>query len=124
MPFVIIAMGILLVIAGVRGTERVLYGLIYDDVLGSGGFIWWLIAIGLVGVIGYNKKFQPVSIAFMSLILLALLLSTKGAFADLISQINTVQQAAKTNATETKQGTVSSVLNDIQSLTQSLSHGV
>jgi len=86
MPYVFIIVGLVMVIASVRntvrdnGTDLGLQTLIAGDFKGKGNFIYWVTAILIIGAIGYIKPLQPVSRAFMMLVVLVLFLSNKGVF--------------------------------------------
>jgi hypothetical protein len=88
MPFALIIVGIILLIAGVRGQIGNLASLIKSDFTGSGNYIYWVVAILAVGSIGYVKKLQPISDAFLALVLIVLLLSNKGFFAQFMTGIS------------------------------------
>lgn len=87
MPFVLVFIGLLLLVAGVRGTHTQLFGLIKGDFTGSGNFIYWVVAILAVGAVGYIKPIKPVSDAFLVLILIVMVLSNKGFFNQFMNQI-------------------------------------
>lgn len=84
MPFALIIIGAVLLVAGVRNTTQVtssggpgLYPLIKNDFTtqnGQTGFIAWLIAILIVGSIGYIAKAKTFSNAFLALILIGMIL--------------------------------------------------
>lgn len=108
MPLVLIAVGIALVIAATRGTLQTgpnngpgLLGLLYNDFVGPGNFFAWIVAIGLVGAVGYIRPLRPVSDAFMVLIIIVFLLAAnkggKDFFSSLQSQL--VTQTANVNPT-------------------------
>lgn len=81
MPFALLAIGILLVIAAYNNTQDVLAAQIKKDFSGKTGFIYWIAAIVLVGALGYIRPLQPVSRGFLALILVVLFLTNSGAFA-------------------------------------------
>ena len=85
MPFAFLAAGILLVIVGVRDKQNELFSLLKDDFGGSGSFtqsyIAWLVAILLIGSLGYIKPFRTISNAFLVLVILVLFISNRGFFA-------------------------------------------
>lgn len=91
MPFALILIGIILLVAGIRNTygmttasgAKGLLGLVEGDF--AAGFIPWIVAIGLIGALGYVPKLRPLSIAFMTLLLLVLVISHNGVFAQLQS---------------------------------------
>lgn len=85
MPFVLLFFGLVLFIAGIKGTQGTLWELVKGDFTGSNSFLVWIAAIAVIGGIGYIPKLKPFSVAFMTLLLLVLVLSNKGVFARLQS---------------------------------------
>lgn len=81
MPFVLVFIGLIALIAALRGRERQLGGLLLRDFSGPGNFIYWIIAIVIIGFIGYIPKMKGVSDAFLALVLLVMFISNKGVFA-------------------------------------------
>lgn len=80
MPFFLAIVGIVLLVAAIRGQVGTLFGLIKSDFTGSGNFLYWVVAILALGSIGYVKKLQPVSDALLALVLVVFTLSNKGFF--------------------------------------------
>lgn len=93
MPFVLVFIGLLLLVAGVRGTHTQLFTLIKGDFTGSGNFIYWIVAILAVGAVGYIKPIKPVSDAFLVLIIIVMVLSNKGLFGKFTQQIQSTNTA-------------------------------
>lgn len=91
----LLVIGIVFVIAAVRDHSGELFSLLRKDFTGSNNFLYWLLAIGLVGAIGYIPKLKPLSTAFLVLIIVAILLSHKGFFADLQAAISSSSTAIK-----------------------------
>lgn len=83
MPFALVFVGLLLIVVGAKGTQNAFASELKDDFTGQGNFIWWIAAIGSVGALGYIPTFRKFSVAFMSLILVAMLLSNQGFFTKL-----------------------------------------
>lgn len=83
MPYALILFGAILLVAGVRNTYGDLWTLVKGDFTAQGGFITWVAAIAVVGGLGYIPKLRPLSVAFMTLLLLVLTISNKGVFAQL-----------------------------------------
>jgi hypothetical protein len=84
MPLVLVAVGIALLIAAVRGTLQTgpngtpgLLTLFYDDFIGPGNFFAWIAAIALIGAVGYYKPLRPVSQAFMILLIVVFVLAAQ-----------------------------------------------
>jgi flagellar biosynthesis component FlhA len=73
-PFAFIIVGTVLLISGVKGTSQDLLSLVKGDLTGSNNFVYWIIAILVVGSIGYIPGFRKFSIAFLSLVLIVLFL--------------------------------------------------
>lgn len=82
-PYALLFLGIVLFVAGIRGTNGTLWTLVKSDFTGSNNFLLWIAAIAIVGGAGYIKPLKPLSIAFMTLLLVVLVLSNKGVFAQL-----------------------------------------
>lgn len=75
MPFVFIIVGLLFIIAAVRGESGSLVTLIKGDFTGSDNFIYWFLSILVVGAVGYIKDLQGLSRAFLVLLIVVLLLN-------------------------------------------------
>jgi hypothetical protein len=80
-------MGAVMLVAGIRNTYADLWNLVRNDFTSQGGFISWIAAIAVVGAMGYIPKLKPLSIAFMTLLLIVLVISNGGVFAKLTSFI-------------------------------------
>lgn len=87
MPYALLIFGAVMVVAGVRNTYKDLWALVEADFTRQGGFLSWVAAIAVIGGLGYIPKLKPLSIALMTLLLLVLVLSNKGVFAQLQSFI-------------------------------------
>lgn len=83
MPFALVTIGLLLVITGFQNTYAQLGSQVGKDFTGPGNFTYWVIALGVVGALGYNDTLKPFSRAFMALIIVVIFLSNKGFFAQL-----------------------------------------
>lgn len=98
MPFVLLAIGLALVVAGIRGTYTDLGRLVSHDITGMGGaFLWWIVATGMVAVLGYSPKARPMAIALLILVVLALVLSHGQALSDLSSQLQQIANRTTPN---------------------------
>lgn len=98
MPFVLIAVGAILFVAGVRGNNKQLWTLIEGDFTGDKSFLVWIAAIAVVGGLGYIKSLRPLSIAFMTLLLIVLFLSNRGVIAQLQSFVTSPPTGSTPNA--------------------------
>lgn len=87
MPFVLIILGILLVVVGIRNTQGQLGSLIVGDFTGTPNFWYWIAAIFVIGALGYIDELKVPSRAMLALVLITLILSNKGFFAQFTSQL-------------------------------------
>jgi hypothetical protein len=108
MPIVFAVAGLLLIVSGVRGTvvssdpsKPSLVGLVKTDFTGQPNYFEWIVAIVLIGAIGYIPKLEPISRAFMALVIVGMLLSNKGFFA----QLKALTQQSALTAQPTGAGT-------------------
>lgn len=91
MPFVVIIIGLMLIAIGYNGTQKDFLTLLKGDFIGPNNFIYWVLALFVLGLIGYAPKLKGFSDAFLALVLIALFLSNKGFFSQFISQIQSLQ---------------------------------
>lgn len=101
MAFALLIIGIVMIVAAVRDTVNELITLLALDFSGSGNFVYWVIALIVVGSVGYVPKLKPLSDGLLVLIILALFLSkgdpTKNAggfFKQFTDAIGTTKTAA------------------------------
>lgn len=91
MPIFILFVGILLVVVGINNKIPELMSLVKEDFrpseAGVSGFHVWILAIFVAGALGYVKQLKPVANAFLVLIIVVMLLSNKGFFAQFTSAI-------------------------------------
>lgn len=80
MPFALIIFGLLLTIAGARGTQSPLFGLLKGDFSGNGSFIWWAASIIGIGAVGYVSDLKKLANTFLALVLIVLILHNGGVF--------------------------------------------
>lgn len=75
MSFALLIIGITLIVAAVRDTQRDLISLLYGDFTGQGNFWFWIAAILIIGAVGYIPRLKPISDGFLVIVLLVLVLS-------------------------------------------------
>jgi di/tricarboxylate transporter len=81
MPFALVVIGVLLFVTAINNTWRQFGAQFYSDMFGpKGGFIYWVAALVVVGLLGYIPQFKKPSDAFMVLIIIGLLLHNGGFF--------------------------------------------
>jgi hypothetical protein len=74
MPFIILLIGIVLVVAGLQGTLPQLGTLLKGEFKGKYNFGTWLFAFFVIGSFGYIPKLKPLSDAFLFLVILVIVL--------------------------------------------------
>jgi hypothetical protein len=97
MPFALLIFGAVLLISAARGTTTQgpnggpgLFTLLEGDFTGQNNFIYWFLAILVIGAVGYIPKLKPVSVAFLTLVIMVLFLkkgNPSGAGGGFFSQI-------------------------------------
>lgn len=88
MPFAIAAVGIILLVVVLRGTEKQFGQLLASEFQGNGNFIYWIVSVGVIGAIGYIKELKVFSDLFLALLLVVLFLTDgKGFFSKLNSAL-------------------------------------
>lgn len=85
MPFVIVAIGLVLLAAAYQGRQQELFSLIKQDFTGTPNFLTWIFVIGAIGALGYIPGLKPVSTAFLVLVIIVLFLSNGGFFQQFFS---------------------------------------
>lgn len=87
----------MLVLVGLNGDPAKLYALIASDFQGKNSFIYWMVAILILGALGYIPGLEKLSKLFMLLVLIVLFLDNGGFF-------NQFQQFVKSTTQPAKQG--------------------
>lgn len=91
MAFPLVIIGLILIVSGIRNTTGTLGTLVANDFTGSKNFFYWLGAMLIVGSVGYIPKAQTASRAFIVLIMVVMIISDKGFFAQFVSALSQVQ---------------------------------
>lgn len=84
MPLLFLVAGLILIVTVVRGTTGQFYGALRDDI--SGGYLKWLAAILVIGILGYVKPLQEPSRYLLGLVALVILLTRGGGFISAFAQ--------------------------------------
>lgn len=90
MPYFLILLGVALAYLDYQGAANVKAAgsLIYEEFTqGTSPFYKWFGALMLVGLLGYIPEMRGISTGFLVLIILAILLSHKGAFNTLVGKL-------------------------------------
>lgn len=83
MAFALLALGFLLFMAAYQNNVALLGKQLASDMLGGKGFLVWIVALFIVGALGYSDNFKSLSRTFLALILVVVFLSNKGFFSKL-----------------------------------------
>jgi hypothetical protein len=122
MPFALIIIGVVLLISSARNTltnqqGTGLYQLLASDFTGSDNFIYWAVAILLIGALGYVPKLKPLSVAFMTLVILVLFLKKgTGVFSQFVSAVGSTQSVTPTLSVSSGSSSSSSSSSSTSSL--------
>ena len=111
MPFVLIIVGVVFLVSGVRGTSSELLSLLRSDFTGPNNFLYWLLSILVIGAIGYIEPLKPVSRAFLALLIVVLFLTagnTKNGGGGFFAQFNSQLFTPNPSTPSTTQGGASS----------------
>jgi hypothetical protein len=99
MPIALVFIGVLLLVAAIRDRLGALGTLVSGDFTGQGNFFYWSASLIILGALGYSKVFRTPSRALIGLVLLVMILSNKGFFAQLQSAVANVQAPAPSGQT-------------------------
>lgn len=125
MPLALILLGVLFLTAAVRGDKcngqqcsDLLFKTLKDDFTGPNNFVYWGIALFIIGGAGYYKPLKPLSNAFLGLIILVLFISNRGFFARFMEQIKS------TTVAQSNVGSGNSIEQNVTGLVSSILKGV
>lgn len=94
MPFLLVFIGLIMIVTGARNTHEAFAKQLQSDFTGPNNFLTWIVAIGAIGALGYIDKLRSFSHYFMALVILSLLLSNGGFFAQFSKALATGPVAA------------------------------
>lgn len=101
MAFALVFIGLILIVTGSRNTYAGFGAQLQSDFTGSNNFITWIVALGVVGALGYIKNLRTFSHYFMALIIVGLFLSNGGFFQNFQKALATGPTAPTAAATPT-----------------------
>ena len=94
----------MLLVTAVKNTQGTLFALVQGDLTGKNNFIFWMLSILAIGAVGYIPKLKPISVAFLTLVVIVLVLKKGnpqgiggGFFDQLMSGLNLTQQSQTTS---------------------------
>jgi hypothetical protein len=97
MPIAFIISGLLLIVTGIKGNPSQLWTLVQGDFTGKNNYVYWMLAVLVLGGIGYVPELKNFSRLFLVLVILVLLLHNRGFFANLKEFINSSQTSTATS---------------------------
>jgi hypothetical protein len=111
MALAILFIGILLVASGIKGTEHELGTQLSNDLTGIDGFLVWLGAIVLLGLVSKIPGFETPSKYFLALVLVAVLLNNSNFITNLQSALTNPSQDGVASLVPLQTGSSSSSSN-------------
>lgn len=75
MAWAFFIIGMIITVAAFRNKHRDLWAQVKSDVTGEGNFIYWVLAIVFLVVLGAIKKIEPIADAFLGLVILVIFLA-------------------------------------------------
>lgn len=114
MPFALLLVGLVLLISGVKNTQDTLFTTVHNDFVGQDNFIYWFVAIIIIGAVGYIPKLKPISTAFLALVIVVLFLkkgSASGFGGGLFAQLNSALGSTATSSASNPSSQLSALQN-------------
>lgn len=85
-PFLFLLIGVVFVIAGVRGKAKEVGDILKSDFTGNPNYLTWVLAVAAVGLLLTNRYTEKVGTSFFVLLLLVLFISNRGFFNEFSAQ--------------------------------------
>ena len=102
MPIILMFIGIVFILSGVKGTEGDVLNEFKTNLIGNPkvqnepGFWKWAVAMFAIGATGYYKPIRPITVSFIVLIFVVLILDTNAnSNAGLVNAITTLEGEIK-----------------------------
>jgi hypothetical protein len=119
LPFALTLIGLLLIVTGYRGTYQQFGALVAGEFTGKPNFITFAVAILVLGALGYIPAFRIISRLLLLLVMIGIVVSNRGFFANFQKALATgaVQPAAVASgsAPVTAQSSTADINSAIQS---------
>lgn len=124
MPFALVIVGTVLLIASIKNTYGQttpaggpgLGALLTNDFTGQNNFVFWFAAILIIGAVGYIPKLKPISNAFLILVVIVLVLkrgNPSGVGGGFFQQFTTGLQSTQTATGNTTASTAANTAGAI-----------
>jgi uncharacterized membrane-anchored protein len=130
MVLVLLIVGVFMVVSAAKNTVTTqgsttgMIELLQADFTGQDNFLYWLIAMLIIGGIGYIPTLKNFSNVFLALVIVGLILSNGGFFKEFQASIQSTETAPSAQSTSNTQSTLgnletqgASILSHLQSLT-------
>lgn len=104
MPLALLVIGLLAVVVAINGTQRQLAAQLASDFTGSGSFIYWIVAIAVLAMLGRVAGLENTAKAFIGLIVVVYLVSNTGVWTQAQNALSSLSAPGATST----QGTVTS----------------
>lgn len=94
MIIVVLLIGMLLVVSGIKGTETELAQQLEGDLFGkqgSTGFLYWLVAIIVLGSLGYIPYLEKPAKYLIGLVIVVMVLANSSVFAQLFNALPAIE---------------------------------
>jgi len=104
MPFALLIVGIVMVIASVRDTvqskpgQEGLADLVKGDFTGQNNFVFWMVSILVIGALGYIPSMRGLSNVFLALVIVVLFLNKGSGVTGVFSQFNAALRQTESGA--------------------------
>ncbi len=90
MAWGLLFVGFILAISAVKGNHNELFSLVKSDFTGKDNFFFWVLSIIILVAIGNWKAARPITDAFLVLVILVIIISSRGRgdiFSDFLNQV-------------------------------------
>jgi hypothetical protein len=80
LPIVVLFLAVILIAAGINNQIPLLTSLVKQDLEptdGSVSFGIWILAIGIIGILGYSKSLKPISNGFLVLVFIGIIFAAQ-----------------------------------------------
>lgn len=104
MPLVLIGSGLILVLVGLNNGSAKLYQLLANDFTGPKNFVYWFLAILILGALGYIPTLEKLSRLFLILVLVVLFLDNGGFFSQFQAFVKSSTAQGSTSGTANSTG--------------------
>ena len=86
MPLFLLLLGIIFLVAAIRGNQNDLLDLLKEDFSGQNNFLLWVMALVILVGLGQFKAIRPVSDAFLGLVILVIIIANYNKTGDLFTK--------------------------------------